>query len=92
MKNTSKWDKRGLISEALAMEGLTAYEYRSIFFDWAFGLENPESAGEAAKELLALHKTDDNADHEIIRLLEDAVKTPKHDGRRKGRARRTALQ
>ena len=73
MKNTSPWDTRGLIADALAMEGLSVEENRAIFFDWAFGLDEPELAGKASRALLALHRTDGNADHAMIALLEDAA-------------------
>ena len=73
MKNTSTWDRRGLIADALAMEGLSVEENRAIFFDWAFGLDEPDRAGEASQALLALHRTEDNADHAMIALLEDAA-------------------
>ena len=92
MKQTSKWDKRGLISEALKMEALSPQETRSIFFDWAFGLEDTTHAAEAAKDLLDLHKTDANADSEMIRLLTEAMSTPPQDRRRSGRGRRATDQ
>ena len=89
MKSTSRWDERGLIADALAMEGLSVEENRAIFFDWAFGLKEPERAGEAARDLLALHRTDANAGHAIIALLEDAAQgsaLPRgRTGRRRGR-------
>jgi len=91
MKQTSEWDKRGLISEALAMEGLSLEENRSIFFDWAFGLPEPERAAEAAQNLLDLHRNEENAKHPIIALLQDAVSAPPRD-RRSRRGRRTADQ
>ncbi len=73
MKNTSRWDTRGLIADALALPDLAVEEHRAIFFDWAFGLDEPERAAEAARELLALHRTDENAGHTIIALLENAA-------------------
>ncbi len=73
MKNTSRWDKRGLIADALTMEGLSVEENRVIFFDWAFGLDEPERAAEASRDLLALHKTSDNSTHAMILLLENAA-------------------
>ena len=90
MKQTSEWDRRGLIADALAMEGLSVEENRSIFFDWAFGLDQPERAREAAAALLTLHRTDANADHPMIRLLEEATAEPTGRRGRSGRRRGSA--
>lgn len=87
MKQTSEWDRRGLIADALSMEGLTVEENRSIFFDWAFGLDQPEAAREAATALLALHRTAENANHPMIALLEEAIAQPLHREGRTGRRR-----
>ena len=73
MKQTSRWDTRGLVADALVMEGLSVEENRAIFFDWAFGLAEPEQAAQASRDLLALHRTPKNADHPMISLLEDAA-------------------
>ncbi len=89
MKRTSRWDTRGLIADALAMEGLSVEENRAIFFDWAFGLAEPERAAEASRDLLALHRTPDNADHAIIALLEDAANGAAAARGRTGRRRRS---
>ena len=89
MKQTSEWDRRGLIADALAMEGLSVEENRSIFFDWAFGLAEPERAREAAAALLTLHRTDANADHPMILLLEEASTGTARAARRGGRRERT---
>ncbi len=88
MKQTSRWDTRGLIADALAMEGLSVEENRAIFFDWAFGLAEPESAAEAARDLLTLHRTEQNADHAMIGLLEEAANGAASRQGRTGRRRR----
>jgi len=87
MKQTSLWDTRGLIADALAMEGLSVEENRAIFFDWAFGLAEPERAAEAARDLLTLHRTAENADHAMIALLEDAANGAAAGRGRTGRRR-----
>ncbi len=87
MKQTSEWDHRGLIADALVMENLYVEEHRSIFFDWAFGLKEPEHSAEAAAALLAIHRTDENADHPMIKLLEDAAKGAAKQRGRTGRRR-----
>jgi len=88
VKQTSRWDTRGLIADALSLEGLSVEENRAIFFDWAFGLAEPERAAEASRDLLALHRTDANADHAIIALLEDAAQGAAVQRGRTGRRRR----
>ena len=87
MKRTSRWDTRGLIADALSMEGLSEEENRAIFFDWAFGLEQPERAAEASRDLLALHRTAENADHAMIGLLEQAASGAAPSRGRTGRRR-----
>ena len=89
MKNTSPFDPRGLIADALVMEGLSVEENRAIFFDWAFGLAEPEQATEAAQALLTLHRTPENADHAMIALLEDAARGSAVARGRTGRRRAT---
>ena len=46
-------DPRGLIHEAYAIEGIGPEECRSIFFDWAIGLEPGLDTVAAAKTLHA---------------------------------------
>ncbi len=89
MKQTSLWDTRGLIADALSMEGLSVEENRAIFFDWAFGLAEPERAAEASRALLDLHRTAQNADHAMIALLEDAANGAAAERGRTGRRRKT---
>lgn len=90
MDETAKThDPRNLIGDALVMEGLTVEENRSIFFDWAFGLKQPEEAAESARALLAIHRTEERADHPMIRLLEQAAHSPAAaQGRRRRRRTR----
>lgn len=83
-------DPRNLIGDALIMEGLSVEENRSIFFDWAFGLKNPETAAEAASALLAVYRTDETASHPMIALLEQAAKGPATRGGRTNRRRLAA--
>ncbi len=86
MDNDAKFhDPRNLIGDALIMEGLTEAENRSIFFDWAFGLKQPETAPEAAKSLLAIYRNEMTLTHPMIRLLEQAANGP---AKRQGRTNR----
>ncbi|MEM6358330.1 MAG: hypothetical protein AAF844_21940 [Pseudomonadota bacterium] len=65
-------DPRGLISEAYRIEGITAEDCRSIFFDWAMGLAPGIDPGEAAAVLKA-HHGEHSADHPMTRLLDEAM-------------------
>ncbi len=90
MKDDAKLhDPRNLIGDALVMEGLTVEENRSIFFDWAFGLKQPETAAESAQSLLGIYRTPETADHPMILLLEQAAKGPavRKGGRNRKRPR-----
>ncbi len=78
-------DPRNLIGDALIMEGLTVEENRSIFFDWAFGLKEPEAAPASALALLEIYRTTETADHPMIKLLEQAASGP---ARKRGRTNR----
>lgn len=88
--DASQWDKRGIIRDALSLEGLSESECRSIFFDWAFGLEKPEMAAQAARELLQVHSQTEHTDHPILGLLANAAQGGQLavQGRRGGRSGR----
>ena len=83
-------DPRNLIGDALAMEGLSVEEHRSIFFDWAFGLKEPESAAASAAALAAIYRTEATADHPMIALLEQAARGAAPARGRTGRRRSRA--
>lgn len=88
--DTKIHDPRNLIGDAMIMEGLTESEYRSIFFDWAFGLKEPETAPASARALLAVYRTEATADHPMIRLLDQAAKGTAKGRGRTGRRREAA--
>jgi len=85
-------DPRNLIGDALIMEGLTVEENRSIFFDWAFGLKQPEAAPASALALLAIYRNDATAEHPMIRLLEQAASGPASKRGRTNRRREAAMR
>lgn len=85
-------DPRNLIGDALVMEGLSVEENRSIFFDWAFGLKEPEHAAASASALLAIYRTDVTAAHPMIRLLEQAAGGAATGRGRTGRRRAAAAR
>ena len=83
-------DPRNLIGDALIMEGLTVEENRSIFFDWAFGLKEPETAPASAAALLDVYRSEATAEHPMIRLLEQAATGPAQKRGRTNRRREAA--
>jgi len=72
------------------MERLTVEENRSIFFDWAFGLKQPETAPDSAQALLAIYRTEETAAHPMIHLLEQAATGPAKKRGRTNRRREAA--
>ncbi|MEO0387296.1 MAG: hypothetical protein AAF281_07165 [Pseudomonadota bacterium] len=75
-------DPRGLIAEAYRIEGITSADCRSIFFDWALGLEE---AADAPAAVAVLHSTYRAAapDHPMTAVLAEGLKP--HTRRRRGR-------
>jgi len=80
-------DPRGLIHEAYAIEGIGIEECRSIFFDWAVGLDSGLDTVAAAKTLHA-DLAGKNPDHPMSRLLAEAAEGTRHGRRRRGRQAR----
>ncbi|MEM0921810.1 MAG: hypothetical protein AAGI13_02120 [Pseudomonadota bacterium] len=76
-------DPRDLIGESLRIEGIGVEDCRSIFFDWALGLEEGIDPAIAAQSLLDAH--DPPGDHPMTDLLREAVTrtaTPRRRRRR----------
>lgn len=76
-------DPRGIIAESYKIDGITAEDCRSIFFDWALGLDESENPAEAASELLAAYSPPD--DHPMTNLLKEAMTAKPGQRRRRGR-------
>ena len=72
-------DPRGLITDAFAMEGVVEADCRSIFFDWALGLD-PSVDQRAAIETLIAQFADRDPNHPMHAVLLEGV------GRREGAA------
>lgn len=53
MKGTHPADPRGLIEEAYRIDGITAADCRSIFFDWVCGVNEIDNLNQL---VLALHQ------------------------------------
>jgi len=87
--DTTTTDPKGLIREAYRIDGITAPECRSIFFDWALSLPTDHNTAGALKTLLNRYATD-TPDHpmtEVLRLGQTEMTTPRRRGGWRARAR-----
>ncbi|KIT17796.1 hypothetical protein [Jannaschia aquimarina] len=75
-------DPKGLIREAYSIDGITPGECRSIFLDWALGVEDPTGA---IPRLLERHGAEG---HPMTEVLRAGLASPTARGRRGGRAGR----
>lgn len=77
-------DPRNLMREAYRIDGITIWDCRSIFLDWALGW--PVDTDTRPKvELLLLHYGTDAPDHPMTQVLRAALETPPKAARRGGR-------
>ncbi|MEM7177331.1 MAG: hypothetical protein AAGD47_10735 [Pseudomonadota bacterium] len=76
-------DSRGIIAESYKIDGITVEDCRSIFFDWALGLDASANAAESAATLLAAYTPPE--DHPMTALLNEAVQAKAAPRRRRGR-------
>ncbi|QHQ34498.1 hypothetical protein [Algicella marina] len=79
-------DPRGLIMEAYRIEGITPQDCRTIFFDWAMGLDADQDSRSAVL-VLRDHYGPKNPDHPMTRVLEED--TASKPASRRTRRRRT---
>ncbi|MEM6972016.1 MAG: hypothetical protein AAF577_04350 [Pseudomonadota bacterium] len=79
-------DPRGLIREAFVIEGIGVEDCRSIFFDWAMGLQPGIDPGDAARILAADYGAPD--DHPMTKLLAEAQRQARGDRPSRRRAQR----
>jgi hypothetical protein len=86
--DTSPDDPRGLIREAYRIEGISAPDCRSIFFDWALGLPAGSDMRLAAARLLARHGASAPG-HPMTLILREAGAEGAAGARRGGRRGRT---
>lgn len=80
-------DPKGLMTDAYLIAGITAGECRSIFLDWALGLESGADTQAAIRTVLERHKTEP-ADHPMTLTLQEGLKSATPPRRRGGRAGR----
>lgn len=85
MSDTHPLDPRGLIREAYRMEGLTKADCRSIFLDWALGLDDPATGPDAAKAILTFY-ADHPSDHPMSEVLREGAERMAPRKRRAGGA------
>ena len=83
-KAANPHDPRGLIADALELEGLSIAEYRSIFLDWALGTEIDSDIRLLARELHAQYVVE-HPDHPIVELLANCRDELSPGYRRRGR-------
>ena len=67
-------DPRGLMREAYAIEGIVGPQCRSIYLDWALGLDATHDATAATAALLA-HYGPPWPDHPMTAVLREGVET-----------------
>ena len=79
-------DPRGLIMEAYRIDGITPEDCRTIFLDWALGLEG--SADDIAVGALLTHYGADHPDHPMTKVLREGLDTTRAPRHRTGRAAR----
>lgn len=80
-------DPRNLIREAYRIDAITLADCRSIFLDWALGLQDGQDARNAAEALLS-HYSDQPADHPMTIVLTEAVQGTARARRRGGASAR----
>jgi len=74
MANIGALDPRGLMREAYAIEGIVGPQCRSIYLDWALGLDPTHDATAATAALLA-HYGPLWPDHPMTAVLREGVET-----------------
>ncbi|MXU66299.1 hypothetical protein [Oceanomicrobium pacificus] len=87
MTKSDPSDPRGLIREAFRIEGITEADCRTIFFDWALGME-PETVKGHLNLLIARYAAEP-ADHPMQAVLREGQAGAAAPKRRGGRRRIT---
>jgi len=76
-------DKKGLIPDSLAIEGIDEGECRSIFLDWALSLPDGTDNSSAITTMLDRYR-DDYPDHPMIKVLTEGLAQANAPKRRGG--------
>lgn len=82
-------DPKGLVRESYAIEGISEWECKSIFIDWALSLKPGVDPMEALRVLIA-HYGPGRDDHPMTVILGQALTAPQAPKRRGGRMGRQA--
>ena len=83
---TAPLDPRGLIVEAYRIDGIAPEDCRSIYFDWALGLD-PARDMKADTAALVEYYAADAADHPMTAVLREGLAKAEAPRRRGGRRR-----
>lgn len=89
MKGSTEQDPRGLIYESYRIDGITDAQCRSIFFDWALGMDAARDSRKDINALLEMYGSAD-PDHPMTAVLRDGLvgsATPRRRGGWRSRAR-----
>jgi len=90
MSNPAKdVDPRGLIFESFRIDGITEQECRSIFFDWALGLDSGENLQDSVRRLHQVYAAEKQG-HPMVPILEEGLNKAATPTRRRGRHRQGA--
>jgi len=80
-------DARGLIYEAYRIDGIGAQDCRTIFLDWALGLDAGTDQRQAVEDLI-VHYADRHPGHPMTDVLLESRKAQSAPRRRGGRSGR----
>jgi hypothetical protein len=83
-------DRKGLVRESYAIEGISYAECRSIFVDWALSVPVGLDTSDALRSVIA-HYALDRPDHPMSRVLTEALVPAEAPRRKGGRAARVGL-
>lgn len=87
-QDSNEIDPRGLIRESYRIDGITIEECRSIFLDWAISVPVGEDSRAHVEKLIARYG-EEEPEHPMTSVLQDALKPAARTGRRGGaKARR----
>lgn len=85
--NLSEIDRKNLLRDSYAIEGISAPECRSIFLDWALSLPQQVDPKEAIRFALGLYE-EQHPDHPMTATLREGLAEASQPKRRGGRAAR----
>ena len=84
-------DPKGLVRESYAIEGISEWECKSIFIDWALSLPADADTPECLAAVIG-HYATPRPDHPMSSVLRDALSATDAPKRRGGRAARVPTQ